>query len=144
MMNEREILFRPAFHKCHDQPSKDYGIGGVVMTWILRLDGKAIAWRLLTDWGLPDEAFKAANPGCSHPMHVNGYPSAGRATPGPIEWHRPPADASESSSPCELIGGPCYTRDPWYGGGDILFDLLRTEGGEAVWAKLRELSAGES
>jgi hypothetical protein len=114
----RKITFRPAFHRCHDQPHLDYGIGGVSMQWLLKLDGRgAIIWTLLTDWGLPDEAFKAANPDCSHPMHRDSYPLAGRPTPGAIEWHSR-APLAEGQRP---------------------LDLLRIEGDEAVWARLRVL-----
>lgn len=138
---QRTVRFKPAFHRCHPEPSKDYGIGSVTMLWMLRVGDWAITWEVFTDWGLPDEAFKAAVPDCDHPMHRNGYPRY-KADGGVVAWHMPVPLFEEhepSDGRCPLI-----ERDECYGDMDYtlaseVFDVLRTDGDEAAWCKLREL-----
>ena len=136
----REIQFRPAFHRCSTDPGKNYGIGSVLMTWVLKRDGWAMTWDAHTGWGLPDAAFKAASPGCTHGMHVRGYPNGG-ATGGAVDWHAPAPlyeGQERSQDACCWIDGPCW-MDSGFILGDTLFDLLRTDGGDAVWVRLGEL-----
>lgn len=139
----RVVRFRPAFHRCDPNPSKDYGIGGVRMLWVLRVNDWAMTWDVSTDWGLPDEAFRAARPDCKHPSHRNGYPRMHRgASGGAVDWHSPVPLWEDSEQPsqlcCPITNAPCYL-DTGFILGDDLFDLLREDGDEAVWMKLREL-----
>lgn len=139
----REVKFRPAFHRCDPSPSKNYGIGSVLMTWILRRDGWAMTWEVMTDWGLPDDEFKAANPTCTHHMHQDGYPRY-KPMGGAVDWHAPVPmyeDQEPAQSECCWIDGPCYMDSGFTIGGD-LFTLLCTDGGDAVWARLGELLDG--
>lgn len=138
---QRTVRFKPAFHRCHTNPSKDYGISGVTMLWVLRVDDWAITWDVFTDWGLPDEAFKAACPDCTHPSHRNGYPLGG-ASGGTVEWHAPVPlyeDHDPRSDRCPLIDRDRCYGDVGYTLGSEVFDVLRTEGDEATWRKLRDL-----
>ena len=135
---EREIQFRPAFHRCHPNPSQNYGVGSVNMLWILRRDGWAMTWDVHTGWDLPADAFDAAAPDCPR-----GHGTLGTrpATGGAVDWHSPwPLfdDQELMQSHCAWLDGPCY-MDSGFLLGDELFDLLRTDGHEAVWARLGEL-----
>lgn len=137
----RVVRFKPAFHRCHPEPSKNYGIGGVRMLWVLRVGDWAIDWDVSTDWGLPDEAFRAAAPDCTHRMHRNGYPSMGKASGGAVCWHSPVPmweDGSPTAEHCPIIGRACYT-DNGFLLADEVFDMLRVEGDDAVWKYLRSL-----
>lgn len=136
---ERIIRFRPAFHRCHPDPSKNYGIGSVTMLWILRVGDWAIGWDVHTGWELPDEAFEAANPDCTHPMHQNGAPTHG-VSAGAVDWHSPMPrweDQSRSQECCPITGTACYLDSRFLVANDLL-TILRAEGDEAVWKWMRE------
>ena len=137
----REIRFTPGFHECHTDPSKNYGIGCVRMTWTLKHGGWAMTWDVSTDWGMTDDAFRSACRDCTHPMHVNGYPSRGKPSGGAVDWHSPVPlfdDQEPTSNECKLVDGPCYL-DSGFILADMVLATLRDEGDEAVWAELRRL-----
>lgn len=135
----RQVLFRPSFHRCTD-PKGNFGIGDVRMMWVLKHEGWAMTWDVFTGWGLPAEEFKAAAPDCTHPAHRTGYPLH-EATGGGVDWHSPVPTyegQEQAQSACQWLDGPCYLDSGFILGSD-LFDLLRIEGDEAVWARMREL-----
>lgn len=137
---QRTIRVRPGWHRCDPNPVKNYGIGGAEMVWILQVGDWAITWELLTDWGMPTEAFNAACPDCDHPRHQDGYPRA-RPMGGAVQWHAPVPmfDGTELVlDECPITGAPCY-RDIGYLIGDDLYARLTTEGDEAVWRQMRVL-----
>lgn len=139
MSDTRETKFLPAFHRCSDNPATNMGIGAVRMLWTLRVGDDAITWEVFTGWGMPGDAFRAANPGCQHVGHKRGMPPL-KPTGGAVNWHfADPTDIDAEGVPCDVIeGGRCYGDVGFLIGSD-LFDLLCTEGDEAVWARLREL-----
>lgn len=142
------ISFRPAFHRCSNERGKDYGVGEPRIIWTLRIGGDAITWDVSTGWGMPAEAFRAACRDCESPRHRNGWPfvqrrDGGTASGGVVDWHYSrPINGDENFGwhydQCAVLDGPCWA-DAGYLLGDELFDLLRVEGDEAVWVKLREL-----
>jgi hypothetical protein len=136
---ERIIRFRPAYHRCTD-PKGDYGIGSVHMLWFLRQGEWAVDWDVFTGWELPDEAFALAAPACTHPMHQQGAPTHD-VMGGGVGFHSPVPQFEDhplSQERCPLTEAPCYL-DAGYLLGTELLNLLRTEGDEAVWAKMYEL-----
>lgn len=139
MEERREVRFYPAKHRCSSDRSKDYGINEPRIVWALYVDDEAITWELHTGWGMPDEAFHAACPDCTHRVHRNGWPSS-KPTGGSVDWHlaTPAYDDQHCVDNCVVRGGRCYA-DVGYLIGDELFDLLRVEGDESVWDKMREL-----
>jgi hypothetical protein len=60
MKFERIVLFDPAFDKRNDDPKKNYGIGSVRMTMVLRKGSRAIQFMVFTNWNLPhvEEEFR--------------------------------------------------------------------------------------
>lgn len=135
---ERIIRFRPAFHRCHPEPSKNYGIGSVRMHWWLRLGDWAIGWDVNTGWEMPDKEFKAANPDCTHPLHQNGAPTH-PVSAGAVDFHSPVPrweDQSLAQECCPITNAPCYLDSGFLIADDVL-TILRTEGDEAVWAWMR-------
>lgn len=123
----RDIVMYPARHRCHTQPSKNYGITSPRVVWTLKVDNEAISWELYTDWGMPAEAFRDACPNCTHPRHRDGFPE-GRTTIGAVDWHfaTPPFEGMPYRDNCVVLGGPCWS-DVGFLIGDVLFDLLRTK-----------------
>lgn len=128
---QRCVRFLPAFHKCNDNPKEDYGIGGVKIYFCLREGDKAIDLEVLTNWGLPSNAFHKASPGCQ--KHRSG-PARGDASGGMVTWHLPATEGPV----CPALGTPCRFASS-FTLGDGLFDLLRTEGDEALWKRMRKM-----
>lgn len=147
MKETRTITVSPAFHRCHPDKSKDYGVCEPRMLWTLWLGDDAISWELYTGWGMPNEAFAEACPECDSSRHRGGWPyvrnnDGSSAMAGAVDWHyshpiwddRPQPDNEH----CRILDGPCWA-DVGFSLGDELFDLLRTQGDQAVWLKMRDL-----
>jgi hypothetical protein len=135
----RAVRFAPAFHRCTD-PKGNFGIGGVRMMWMLRVGPDAIGWDVSTGWDLPAEEFVAMSPGCTHPMHQGSAPPPRGGSGGAVDWHtsKPRYEGQQFHDFCEFTNGQCY-MDTGFLLGDDLFDLLRTDGDEAVWTRMRQL-----
>lgn len=135
MKFERIVRFEPAFDRRHSEPSKNYGIHGVSIRFVLKGDAGAVQFLLYTGWQLP---------------HVEKESEARYATQNPIPWFilRPtPADIGYHSphpmydgqepmnKECEYIGGVCY-----YDGSGLAaeryFDVLVAGGDDALWIEM--------
>lgn len=128
---ERIVTMRPAFHRVHDDPKKNYGVGGVYLRMVLRGPLGATQFLLLTDWYLPEtlEWWKA-----------RGL-SRGNRGPTPVDkgyhWSTPQYEGQEARD-CDLLpGGKCY-----YDGSGLnaegVYQRLLKEGSEGVWRELEE------
>lgn len=51
---ERIVEFEPAYHKVHEDPKKDFGVGGVRIRFVLRGPKGAIDFMIGTGWHLPE------------------------------------------------------------------------------------------
>ncbi len=125
----REILFSPAFDKRDPDPSKNYGIHGMELTFYLKGDEGAVQFKLFTGWDLPHVRAEHKD---SHTL-CNIYPM-----PADLGYHsrKPVYDDQKPRENCHVLDGqPCY-----YDGSGLnaepVFDLLVTEGHEAVWVAL--------
>ena len=123
---EHWIEWGPAYDKRDPDPSKNYGIGSVTMTWYVRGEGGAVQFQVMTGWYLPELALP------KEPM------------PSDLGYHSlfPQYDGQEPlRRECPVLGGrPCY-----YDGSTLsaqrVFNLLVTAGGDAVWNYLDEYYA---
>lgn len=138
-MTDREILIEPAYHKCPES-----GICDPCIFFILRDPdrGAAITFRLATGWGMPDDAFKAASPDCTHAYHQNGWPfrAAGEFSAGPVSFHfAAPIGHCQTAAPCDVLGDitECY-GDVGFSMGDVAFDVLRTKGSDGLFEWMEE------
>jgi len=130
---EHRIEWEAAYDKRDPDPSKNYGIHGVTCRWLVIGPEGAIQFLLYTHWQLPHvEKEQDARLDSEYP-HLLCHPM-----PADLGYHArtPQYEGQEAiETDCEYIGGPCY-----YDGSGLrahtVFDLLRTEGGEAVWAFL--------
>lgn len=129
----REIQFQPAYDK---RPK--YGIHGVNMRWLLKGPRGVIQFMVYTNWQLPhvSEEFKAKfgrypydSPTLFLPMAADlGYHSP-----------KPMYEGQDPIGECDVLaeGSQCY-----YDGSTLnaepVFDLLVSEGGEAVWKRLEQ------
>jgi hypothetical protein len=50
---QKTIHFRPAFDKRHPNPSKNYGIHGMEIKFVLKMEKAAIQFVIFTNWHLP-------------------------------------------------------------------------------------------
>jgi len=121
---ERILGFTRAYDRRSSDPKKNYGCHGVDMRFVLKGPKGAIQFLLYTGWHLPGVAEEL---GPRQPM------------PADLGYHSPhPMYESQSvvRDECEYVGGgPCY-----YDGSTLNakepFDILVTEGEEALWAFL--------
>lgn len=129
-MFERIVTMRPAFHKVHKDPSKNYGVHGVDLKMILRGPLGATQFLLFTGWMLPETLAWWASKGIEADFKPcpadRGY-----------HWATPQYEGQEARD-CELLpGGKCY-----YDGSGMnaegTFQLLVSGGDEAVWRDLQE------
>jgi hypothetical protein len=143
----REIRFEPAYDKRHPDSSKNYGIHGVTMTWYVVGEDGAAQFKVFTNWHLPKVQDELEHRDCKR-MPDFRNPGSTRCTcitlakpmAADLGYHRKtPAYANQSpmDGTCEWIGGKCY-----YDGSGLnaerVFDLLVTDGGEAVWRELED------
>lgn len=143
MIPTRTVRFYPASHRCHTDPKQDYGISDPRIVWTLHEGAEAITWTLHTGWGMPREAFHEACPDCTRPKHRGDWPAT-KPEGGAVDWHFPQPVLGPDHyrvEHCKVLDGPCY-GDVGYLIGDEVFDILRTQGDEAVWAKLHDLLVG--
>ncbi len=131
---QKTIAFWPAFDKRHPEAKKDYGIAGVRIFFALRGPKGAVTFSLFTGWMLPHviNEWMMEEPKLDR-FHYTPMPAG-------LDFHKPAilADGDDvTAKECEWLGGsPCYC------GGAILpseevFELLVSQGEEAVWRYLR-------
>lgn len=138
---EREIIFTPAFDRRHENPSKNYGIHGVDMRWILKGEEGAVQFDVYTNWHLPhvveemDEKILNNRSLDRIDLKITYHPMPeyiGYHSPKPLYEGQEPM-----SQECEYVNGECY-----YGGSRLhakkVFEIFVKEGGEAVWKYLEE------
>jgi len=136
---KRTIHFSPAWDRRDPDPSKNYGIHGADMRFVVARDGLAITFLLYTNWMLPQNR-REGNCGeycINTPMPADiGYHSDRPVS----DWQTEPSEAE-----CEYLGVPCY----YDGSGlqaDGVFDVLVRDGIDALWALLEgrhaEMMAG--
>lgn len=128
MTLERSVTFHPAFDKRSDVPSKNFGINGVEIHFLLKGPAGAVGWSLITTWDLP---------------HVEKELDAKtvfwhrKPTTGPVAVHSPvPKWEGHEARECEYIaGGKCFS-DASYLAGDDAFRELRERGDKGIWEYL--------
>lgn len=125
-----EIL-RPAWFKVHSDPSKNYGVGGVMLRFSTIGPKGAISWSVLTGWHLPKTYEWWESRGVK-PAIEN------MAMGGSIDIHSPEQmyEWDSDGSKCDLLPeGRCY-GDSGFTAGSDLFETMVEKGEEAVWATL--------
>ena len=131
---ERRIEFYPAYDKRDPDPTKSYGIGSVMVRFLLIGERGAIQFLFSSGWVLPHVAKEyEAMPGrnvadCLKPMGFDlGYHS-----------HTPMYEGQElQDENCDVLGGPCYYDGSGLAADEVL-QILITEGHDAVWERLEQ------
>ena len=131
----RKISFHPAFDKRNSEPSKNYGIHGLEMCFTLIGAEGGVSFHIYTNWHLPhvQEELDSKVPDDYYPYLMHSPQPAG------VEghWRVPQYEGQTPVKGCSVAGGDCY-RD----GSGLLatefFNILVTEGEEAVWKALEK------
>ena len=135
MAFEKIVDIRPAFDKRHEDPSKNYGIGGVELRFILKGEKGAIQFLLMTHWLLPETQKELDEKEGRGELVHSKYTS--RPLPADLGYHSPvPMYEGQESMECTLIpGGKCY----YDGSGLRAYDVYRAmlkEGDKGIWDML--------
>lgn len=131
----KNITISAAFDKRHKDPSKNYGIHGCDLRFILGNEKGYVQFVLYTNWLLPElvEEYKRDSDSI---MVIERYPFTYIQEPMPADlgYHSPvPRYDGQTALSCDLVpGGKCY-----YDGSGLnaikVFDVLRREGSDGVW-----------
>jgi len=132
---EKRIEFSPAFDKRDADPSKNYGIHGVSMTWLLITDRGACQFVVYTGWHLPHVQAELSRKRGDNPHTYIQRVDA--PMPADIGYHSPtPQYEDQPEMECHLLeGGKCYYDGSGLQAQDF-YDTLVLEGHEAVWKKM--------
>lgn len=130
MTVERSITFEPAFDRRNPDPSKNYGIGGVNIRWVLKSGNKAVQFLVLTDWT---------------PVHVQNERMSDhfrtdvigiQPMAADLGYHSPePMYDEQESMACDVLDSQCYGSSL---NAEPVRDRLIAEGGDAVWDELEK------
>lgn len=137
-MLTKEVTFYPAYDKRNPDPSKNYGIHGVSIYFILKGDKGAVQFAVYTDWYLPhvqDEMKGRDAIGISglRPMGVDvGY----HATVPQYEGQEPMCGPGECK--CVPEGESCYYDGSGLRADQWVRDFLLPKGSEGIWEALKE------
>jgi hypothetical protein len=133
MAFERNVKFSPAFDKRNDDPSKNYGIGGVRIHFSLKGPKGGVNFGILTPMYLPHvrEEWKDKDPSVLLTL--------GKGMGTDISYHslEPRYEGQiRSEKPCSLTDQDFCYCDGGYIAGEDLFQKFLVEGDEAVWKEL--------
>lgn len=140
----RTVTFRAAYDKRHADPSKNCGIHGVEIRFVVSNEVGAVQFVLYTSWQLPHVTREL--------MGRHYAPSGGdphwmeRPMPADLGYHSPTPQYeghTTASESCEYLGGrPCY-----YDGSSLaaerVFHVLLGEGDVGVWKLLEARHADQ-
>lgn len=126
---ETAVTIRSAFSARDPDPSKDFGIGGVVFRFYVRGPRGAVDWDLHTDWYLPTTRELHRQSG-----HYGSGPHAGAVT---LHQAFKSLDFQEPQMECHTGVKPCY-GDVSYLAGDDVYERMVENGHEGIWSALGE------
>lgn len=128
----RRIDFRGGFNWIKSDPSRNYGVSSVKMTFILVGPKGAVQWMIGTEW-FPKQARDHLG---KFPMNAReryekptGYDLGYHAKEPQYEGH------SQMKHDCELTGGSCYYDGSSLAADDLVEGFLNG-GDEWVWNRL--------
>lgn len=130
---ERIIQWEPAFDKRHSDPKKNYGIGGVMIRFLVKGPKGATQFLLSTGWMLLHVQKE-----CDKRILNPEYPhSLCHPLPADVGYHSPtPRYEGQPVMDCDLIaGGKCYYDGSGLRAYDV-YNRLLEQGDKGVWEAL--------
>lgn len=139
-MSERRrvVEWTPAFDRRHPDPSKNYGIHGVTLRFVLADDEGAVQFVLFTGWQLPHVEAEFETRPCSRLFGKCSCSTLHKPMAADLGYHSkvPHYEGQRSmTGECEWTGGTCF-----YDGSGLnaepVFARFVTEGEAALWEEL--------
>lgn len=130
-MFERIVKISGAYDKRHPDPSKNYGICGCIIWFILKGPKGAVHFQIGTDWHLPEVQREL----------MNRFPRDGLVQPRgwDVGYHspKPMYEGQSSLGSCDILGCECY-----YDGSSLLADEWVPDfiagGTDWLWPRLEQ------
>jgi hypothetical protein len=137
-MLTKEVTFYPAYDKRNPDPSKNYGIHGVDIYFILKGDKGAVQFALYTDWQLPHIQDERKNVAVAtlYGLKPFGFDVGYHATVPQYEGQEPMCGPGECK--CVPEGESCYYDGSGLRAEEWVRNVLLPHGSEGVWAALKE------
>lgn len=132
---QRSIRFEAAYDKRDPDPSKNYGVHGVTIRFVVSGDEGATQFLLYTGWQLP-HVEKEWSERSDLPQSLR------QPMPADLGFHSktPHYEDHTPMKDCEWTGGDCY-YDGSSLNADPVFKRLLEEGEDGVWATLEDYYA---
>lgn len=126
---ERIVEFHPAYDKRDPDPSKNYGIHGMEILFVLKGPAGAVVWLIYTNWNVPSARSLRPN----HSMGIYGRPFMG----ADLGYHALVSqyEEQEERDCCYTSSGKCY----YVGSGlnaELLVENFIAQGDKYLWAAL--------
>ena len=132
---EKLVQFEAAYDKRDPDPSKNCGVHGVNIRFILRGKEGAVQFLIFTNWMLPQvQRERDSEPLTRFPymFHKPMASDVGYHSPKPVHGNDNPV-----SENCPILGGvPCYSESSGLYAEEV-FDRLLKEGDAGVWDELK-------
>lgn len=137
MKLERITEITPAFDKRHKNPSKNYGIHGVNLKFLVKGDLGVVQFLIYTNWQLPHVEDEMADKAFS--KDANWIKALLYPIPADLGYHSPkPIYKDQRSMNCEYIaGGKCFYDGSGYNAKKP-YKIMVEKGGEAMWKFLEK------
>lgn len=129
----KEIKVLPAFDKRDPNPSKNYGIHGAELYFILKGELGAVSFTVYTNWNLPHVEEELAHYRRDPSLDFMFKPSG-----ADISYHSltPLYEGQSSVDECSLLDGkPCYCDGSGLQAIEICAKMI-AGGSEAVWKEM--------
>lgn len=125
MPMKKWVEFDPGYDRRDPDPSKNYGIHGVAIRFVIQGDAGAVQFLIYTDW-FPESVERCHTACHSYPMAADlGYHS-----PKPMYEGQ-----TMIQDKCKILNGPCYCDGSRLNAEPVLNALI-DGGDDAVWHKL--------
>lgn len=133
---EKIIEINPAYDKRNPKPSKNYGVHGVDIRFILIGDKGATQFVLYTNWYLPHVTQEFLNKPILSKQDIKLF---FLPMPADLGYHSkvPFYDDHLHTEDCPYTGGDCY-YDGSTMAADRIYNVLLEEGADGVWKELEK------
>jgi len=131
---EKTIKIHGAFDRRHSEPSKNYGIHGCEIVFLLKGELGAVDFNLYTDWNLPEVQREMRR---SFQESANKFDKI-EPMGAYLNYHSPKPifDGQEKmASKCEILNGDCYFDGSALQASEMIPDFL-VGGSDYVWEEL--------
>lgn len=133
---KKDVYVEPAFDKRNSDPTKNYGIHGCNIRFVLRGSNGVVQFLIFTNWHLPhvtEELLEKSKDKESIRLFFSPIPAD-------IGYHSPKPMYKDQTTmgPCIFLDG----KDCYYDGSSLsateVYNVMLKEGSDAVWRELMD------